>query len=102
MPERCIVFIACSLDGFIAGPEDDLSFLEPGAGRKVENTFTPFFNGVGALLMGRRTFDVVSAFAGDWPYGETPVLVLTHRTIDSAVPTARAVSGSIEDAVAAA
>ena len=102
MAGRRIVFIACSLDGFIAGPGDDLTFLEPAEGQVIEDTFTPFFAGVGALLMGRRTFDVVGGFGGDWPYGETPVLVLTRRTIESAAPTVQAVSGAIEAVVAKA
>ncbi len=97
-----IAFMACSLDGFIAGPDDSLGFLEPQRGQQVEDTFTPFFAGVGALLIGRRTFDVVNNFDGDWPYGETPVLVLTHRTIESRVSTVQAVSGGIESAVAQA
>jgi dihydrofolate reductase len=37
---RIRVFIACSLDGFIAGPNDELDWL-PGEDRAVEDTFTP-------------------------------------------------------------
>ena len=71
------VYIACSLDGFIAGPGDDLSWL-PGAqgGSSPEPsevitddgalTFEDFITDVGALLMGRRTHDVVAGFGGDW------------------------------------
>ena len=96
IPGRTVVFIACSLDGFIAGPDDDLSFLEPFTEEPVEDTFTPFFQNVGAMLMGRRTFDVVSGFDGPWPYGKTPVLVLTHRPLEAAVPTVSAISGDLE------
>jgi dihydrofolate reductase len=102
MAGRRVVFIACSLDGFIAGPGDDLTFLEPAEGQEIEDTFTPFLAGVGVLLMGRRTFDVVSGFGGEWPYGNTPVLVLTRRAIESPVPTVQAVSGTIESAVSRA
>ena len=49
--------------------------------------------------MGRRTFDVVGAFDGPWPYGDKTVLVLTHGTIDSTHPTVKTVSGGIEAAV---
>ena len=45
------VFIACSLDGFIAGPNDELDWLEGPDG--TEDTFTPFFKQIGAMLMGR-------------------------------------------------
>ena len=54
------VFIACSLDGLIAGPNDESDWLEGPDGS--EDTFTPFFKGIGAILMGRRTYDVVSSF----------------------------------------
>jgi len=40
-----------------------------------------FMAGIGALLMGRRTYDVGAGFEGDWPYGDRPVLVATHRPL---------------------
>lgn len=95
---RCRVFIASSLDGFIAGPDDELDWLDfP----DIEDTFTPFFAEVGAMLMGRRTYDVVSGF-DDWAYGETPVLVATSRPLPDTEPTVRAVTGSIDEMVAEA
>ena len=72
---RVLVFIASSLDGFIAGPNDEIDWLPSDAGQ-VEDTFSPFFGQVGAMLMGRRTFDMVETFQ-EWPYGTTPVLVAT-------------------------
>src|SRR5690349_874542 len=99
---RILVFIATSLDGFIAGPNDELDWL-PGHGEDMEDTFTPFIAQIGAMLMGRRTFDVVMGFgAGSWHYGETPVLVSTNRPIEGAPASVRAVSGSIEELVAMA
>ncbi len=96
---RCRVFIASSLDGFIAGPDDELDWLDfPDA----DDTFTPFFADVGAMLMGRRTYDVVSSFDGPWPYGDTPVLVATRRPMPDTQPTVRPVTGSIDEMVAEA
>lgn len=95
---RCRVFIASSLDGFIAGPDDELDWLDfP----DIEDTFTPFFAEVGAMLMGRRTYDVVTGF-DDWHYGDTPVLVATRRPIPDTHPSVSAVTGSIAEMVAAA
>lgn len=94
---RTVVFIASSLDGFIAGPDDELDWLEGRDG--VEDTFSPFFAGVGAMLMGRRTYDVVRGFGGDWPYGDTPVLVATHRPLDPVRPSVRAATGPIAELV---
>ena len=94
------MFIASSLDGFIAGPDDELDWLDVDG--DVEDTFSPFFAEVGALLMGRRTFDVVSGFEGPWPYGDTPVLVATRRPLDPSIATARPVEGDITELVAEA
>lgn len=91
------VFMASSVDGFIAGPNDDLDWL--GGGEGVEDTFAPFFAQVGVMLMGRRTYDVVSGFEGAWPYGDTPVLVATSRLLDDARASVRGVSGAIESLV---
>ena len=101
MPSRVRAFLACSLDGFIAGPHDELDWL-PGPDAGVEDTFSPFMAEVGAMLMGRRTFDVVRGFGGPWPYGETPVFVATSRPIDGAPASVRRVEGATADLVAAA
>lgn len=98
------VYIATSLDGFIAGENDDLSWL-PGVdgAEAVDFTggigFEAFLADVGALLMGRRTYDVVSGFGGPWPYGERPLLVPTHRPLESASEQVRAVAGDIGELV---
>ena len=104
---RVRVYIACSLDGFIAGPDDDLAWLDDYSEAIQEDPgdgigFGDFMAEVGALLMGRRTYDVVEGFDGDWPYGETPVVVATTRALDPVAPTVQAVSGSIEQVVARA
>jgi dihydrofolate reductase len=100
--------MACSLDGFIAGPDDDLSFLQdapPPSELDVHDdavlTFEGFLGQVGAMLMGRNTHDVVKGF-GVWPYGDMPVLVPTHRPMDPAADTVTAVSGDIGDLLARA
>jgi dihydrofolate reductase len=97
---RTHVFIASSLDGFIAGQNDELDWLSGGEG-KAEDTFTPFFGQIGALLMGRRTYEVVAGFSG-WPYGGTPVLVATSRPLAPAQASVRAVTGGIADVIAEA
>jgi dihydrofolate reductase len=99
---RTLVFIATSLDGFIAGPNDELDWLSGDGSGETEDTFTPFLAGIGALLMGRRTFDVVAGFSGPWPYGSTPVLVATGKPLASAQPTVRPVTGDIDALIAEA
>ena len=108
MPDksRVRVYMACSLDGVIAGPDNDLSFLHdpgpegaPPASPDVLE-FDDFMTQVGAMLMGRTTFDVVDAMDVPWPYGDILVLVATHRPLPADAPaTVRAVCGSIEELV---
>ena len=90
-------FFAMSLDGFIAGPNDELDWLNVAEGS--EDTFTPFIKEIGALLMGRRSYDVASSFDVPWPYGDVPVLVTTHRELMPKAPSISACSGSIEELV---
>lgn len=97
------MYIASSVDGFIAGPDDDLSWLPPIPTEPGQDFgYGAFMAEVGALLMGRRTFDVVLGFGGEWPYGERPVLVTTHRPLPSAPASVQAVSGSIDELIAKA
>lgn len=110
MPDspRIRVFLGCSLDGCIAGPDNDLSFLHaPGPADAPPAApgslgFEDFMGQVGALLMGRTTYDTVAAMDVPWPYGETPVLVATTRPIEGAPETVRAVGGPIAAMVAQA
>ena len=111
MKNKVRVYIATSLDGFIAGENDDLSWLpqpesgddeaSPSSGSDPGGVgFDEFLEGIGALLMGRRTYDVVRGFDVPWPYGEKPVLVATKRPLDADPPkTVCAVEGSIVDVI---
>lgn len=88
-------FLAMSLDGFIAGEGDDLSFLPPPDPAGDDGGFAALLAESGALWMGRRTYDVVCGFDGPWPYGPLPVLVATSRPLRAVVPTVRAVGGTV-------
>jgi dihydrofolate reductase len=76
------VFIATSLDGFIARENGALDWLhgDPGAGPPPDFGYQVFFDSVDALVMGRATFDVVRSFPS-WPYGSKPVVVLSNRPV---------------------
>ncbi len=102
---RVRVYLACSVDGFIAGADDDLTWLEPpdAAARRGREqtdalTYDAFIGDVGAILMGRRTYDVVLGF-DRWPYGEMPVLVATRRPLALVRASVTAVSGDIASLV---
>lgn len=109
MSSRVRVYMACSLDGFVAGPDNDLAFLHQPGPEQTDMPassgvlgFEHFMGQVGAMLMGRTTFDVVDAMDVDWPYGEVPVHVATTRTLETAIATIQPVQGEIAGLVAAA
>jgi dihydrofolate reductase len=79
------VFIATSLDGFIARANDDLDWLPPDGGE--EHGYDAFMTTVDALVIGRRTFEKVLTFDA-WPYGEKPIFVLSTRALAPAPPGA--------------
>ncbi|RNC85880.1 MAG: dihydrofolate reductase [Balneola sp.] len=78
---KCSVYIAASLDGFIAKPDGDIEWLDhPDYILKDKNEdfgFYTFMDSVDALVMGRHTFEKVLSF-GEWPY-EKPVVVLSSK-----------------------
>lgn len=75
------VFVGTSLDGFIARSDGTFDFLTQGSdGDGSANGFNDFFSTVDAILMGRNTYEVVLPFPA-WPYGLTPVFVLTSRPL---------------------
>src|ERR1700722_16996556 len=75
------IFIAMSIDGYIAKENDDLDWLEtvrPAEQLRQDCGFHQFFAGVDALVMGRNTYDKVLTF-GHWPYENKRVIVLSNR-----------------------
>ena len=82
---KASVFIATSLDGFIARTNGDLDWLPAGGGEP--HGYDEFIASVDALVIGRKTYETVLAFE-TWPYGEKPVFVLSTRALAPAPPGA--------------
>lgn len=74
---RLSVFIATSLDGYIAGRDGSLAFLDAVARPGEDYGYAKFFESVDALVTGRRTYDTVLGFP-EWPYAGKRCVVLTH------------------------
>jgi dihydrofolate reductase len=73
---KASVFIATSLDGFIAREDGALDWLPADGGEP--HGYDEFMATVDALVIGRKTFEIVLAFDA-WPYGKKPVIVLSSR-----------------------
>jgi dihydrofolate reductase len=72
------VYIAASLDGFIARPDGSLDWLEAAASPGEDYGYEAFVAGVDAFAMGRGTYDHIGHI-DPLPFGSKPVYVFTHR-----------------------
>jgi dihydrofolate reductase len=71
-----IVYIATSLDGYIARKDGNIDWLvELPNPDKNDYGFSDFMKRIDGLVMGRNTFEMVLKF-GQWPYAK-PVFVLS-------------------------
>jgi dihydrofolate reductase len=104
---KLLYSVTMSLDGFIAGPGGDMSWMTEHLGPNPP--IEALIDDIGALLVGRRTFGGDDPYRGveereGKPFGggwEGPQFVLTHRAPDVAVPGVTFV-GDLDGAVAAA
>jgi len=80
MRPRCSVFIATSLDGFIARRDGGIDWLS--AVETPGEDYARFFADVDALFLGRRTYETALGF-GAWPYGDKRCVVFTHAARES-------------------
>ena len=79
MDKKNSVFIATSLDGFIADKNDGIDWLHSIPNPDNEDMgYVEFTNGIDAIVMGRTTFETVVGFDIPWPY-KKPVFVLSNK-----------------------
>lgn len=89
------VYIATSLDGFIARKNGGLDWL-PGSDGQADGEdygFKDFYASVDTLVMGRKTYELALSF-GEWPYGGKKVVVLSSAYPKTPKTLANAVQGT--------
>ncbi len=72
------VFIATSLDGYIADQNGSIAWLDtiPEI-NTIDTGYNSFTESIDALLMGKSTFETLCGFDIEWPYTK-PVFVLSN------------------------
>ena len=78
------VFIATSLDGFIAREDGEIEWLLEHDQAGEDHGYDDFIKDIDAIIMGRGTFEAVRTM-GDWFYNR-PVLVLSAGLAGQPVP----------------
>jgi dihydrofolate reductase len=102
---KVVVNRSMSLDGFTAGPGDDMNWIFDFMG-PIEDEF-PEIMAAGAMLIGRRTYEVGKRMAENPDevtpaYEGGPEFVLTHEPPDPPDPAVTFLAGDIGEAVATA
>lgn len=92
------VFIATSLDGFIAGENGELDWLDTVTTAGEDYGYAQFIANIDVLVMGRNTYEKVLSF-GDWPYVGLRVIVLSN-SLTHVVNGAELFAGSPEQLIA--
>lgn len=78
MIKRNSVFIATSIDGFIADKNGGIDWLDSVPNPSNDDMgYVSFIKNIDAIVMGRNTFDIVCSFGIDWPY-TIPVFILSN------------------------
>ena len=77
-----ILYIAVSVDGYIADADGGVGWLPSGDGGGDDYGYAGFYAGVDAIVMGRRTYEQVRGFGVAWPYPGKPAYVFTNRAAD--------------------
>jgi len=96
MSVKCSVFIATSMDGYIARKDGGLDWLPGSDGESTEadedHGYSAFFASIDALVMGRNTYEMVCSF-GEWPYTKE-VMVMSRAYPREPVALREGVKGS--------
>lgn len=86
---ECAVFIATSIDGFLARACGSVDWLDPiqsaAAAAGDDLGYQAFYSSVDVVLIGRKTYNTVRQFP-EWPYATKRCLVLTHGELGSDIP----------------
>jgi dihydrofolate reductase len=80
---KIVLFIAQSLDGYIATKEDSLDWLFNIEG-EGDNGYSEFFETVDTVLMGKRTYDwIIKQEKGQFPYQNKDCYVFSKSSFDN-------------------
>src|SRR3989304_9265966 len=77
MPKNIILYIAASLDGFIARKNGSVDWLAPYEKGQEDYGYNEFYKKIGTVIMGNNTYKQVLSF-GEFPYRGKDCFVFTR------------------------
>ncbi|WP_145411089.1 dihydrofolate reductase family protein [Paenibacillus xylanexedens] len=75
---KVILYVAMSMDGYIARPDGSVDWLMDVEGDGGDNGYAAFYQEIGSVVMGRDTYEVVLTLAEDFMYADRPTYVMSR------------------------
>ena len=99
---KTVLYIASSLDGFIARPDGNIDWLtsipSPQTG---DYGYAEFLSSIGTTIMGRKTYNEIIGFGVEWPYiGLDSYVVTRDKELNIQSPETYLLTEKIKDFVA--
>ncbi len=79
MERKLILYIAMSLDGYIARPDGDIDWLSSVERPGEDYGYANFVHTVDTVIMGRKTYDKVLSFGIEFPHKDKPCYIITRQ-----------------------
>ncbi len=95
---KVILYIAMSLDGYIARENDDIDWLSMVENPPEDYGYAAFVQNVDTVIMGRKTYDKVCSFGIEFPHKGRKCYVLS-RTKTGADENVEYYSGNLESLI---
>ena len=95
MDRRVVLYIAASLDGYIATNDEDLKFLSAVERDGEDYGYGDFIQSVDTVVLGRKTYDKVLSIGFDFPHADKESYIIT-RTARADDGNVRFYSGSLK------
>jgi dihydrofolate reductase len=80
---KVVLYIAMSLDSYIARPDGSVDWLFDVEGDGGDNGYAKFYETIGTVVMGRLTYDEVLKLSDEFPYAGKPCYVMTRSATRS-------------------
>lgn len=95
---KVILYIATSIDGFIAKPNDDLSFLSIVQKEGEDYGYSDFISTVDTVILGRKTYDWVMKHVQEFPHADKNSYIIT-RTARPSIGKTNFYTGDLKDLI---
>ena len=79
MQRKLILYIAMSLDGYIARPDGDINWLSSVERPGEDYGYADFVQTVDTVIMGRKTYDKVLSFGIEFPHKDRQCYIITRQ-----------------------